>query len=57
MTISNDLYKNGLRDFTAVIDAQRSLLNLEEELVVSRGEITLGVIELYRALGGGLAAD
>lgn len=57
VTISNDLYKNGLRDFTAVIDAQRSLLNLEEELVVSRGEITLGVIELYRALGGGLAAD
>jgi outer membrane protein TolC len=42
VSISKDLYKNGLRDFTAVIDAQRSLLDLEEQLVgfevVVRGE-------------------
>ncbi len=55
VAISNDLYKNGLRDFTAVIDAQRSLLRLEESLVVSRGEITANLISLYKALGGGLA--
>ena len=54
VTISNDLYKNGLRDFTAVIDAQRSLLSLEEALVVSRGQITIDLIALYKALGGGL---
>ncbi len=53
VSISKDLYKNGLRDFTAVIDAQRSLLTLEESLVISRGQITLDLIALFKALGGG----
>ncbi len=57
VTISNDLYKNGLKDFNNVLDAQRSRLQLEEELVVSRGQITLYLIDLYKALGGGLSAD
>ena len=57
VTISKDLYKNGLRDFTAVIDAQRSLLNLQEELVLSRGQITQNMISLYKALGGGLIVE
>ena len=52
-----DLYKNGLRDFNNVLDAQRSRLNLEEELAISRGQITVDLIELYRSLGGGLASD
>ena len=54
VSISKDLYRNGLRDFTAVIDAQRSLLSLEESLVISRGQITLELISLYKSLGGGL---
>ena len=54
VSISRDLYKNGLRDFTAVIDAQRSLLGLEEQLVISRGQITQNVIALYKTLGGGV---
>ena len=54
VAISRDLYKNGLRDFTAVIDAQRSLLSLEESLAVSRGQITVRLIALYKALGGGV---
>ena len=53
--ISNDLYKNGLKDFNNVLDAQRSRLQLEEELAVSRGQITDHLIMLYKALGGGLA--
>ena len=57
VAISNDLYKNGLRDFTAVIDAQRSLLSLQESLVVSRGTITMNLIALYKSLGGGILAD
>ena len=55
VTISKDLYKNGLKDFTAVIDAQRSLLTLQETLVISRGSITEDAIALYKALGGGLS--
>ena len=57
VTISKDLYKNGLKDFNNVLDAQRSRLQLEEEYVVSRGQITQKLIELYRALGGGLAVE
>jgi outer membrane protein TolC len=57
VAISNDLYKNGLKDFTAVIDAQRSLLSLEESLVISRGQITIDLISLYKALGGGIISD
>lgn len=57
VAISNDLYKNGLKDFTAVIDAQRSLLSLQEALVISRGRITENAIALYKALGGGIAGE
>ena len=53
--ISNDLYKNGLADFNNVLDAQRSLLTLEEALTISRGNISIDLIALYKALGGGLA--
>lgn len=55
VAISQNLYKNGLKDFNNVLDAQRSRLTLEEEIVVSRGQITLDLIDLYKALGGGLA--
>lgn len=55
VTISQDLYKNGLKDFTNVIDAQRSRLQYEEEFVISRGQITHDLINLYKALGGGLS--
>ena len=53
--ISQDLYKNGLADFNNVLDAQRSLLSLEEALVISRGQISLDLLTLYKALGGGAA--
>ena len=57
VSIAKDLYKNGLRDFTAVIDAQRSLLTLQEALVISRGQITQNAIALYKSLGGGVAVE
>jgi len=54
VNISQDLYKNGLADFNNVLDAQRSLLTLEEALTTCRGNITLDLITLYKALGGGV---
>ncbi len=54
VAISKNLYQNGLRDFTAVIDAQRSLLSLAEQFVISRGQISTDIIALYKSLGGGL---
>ena len=56
-TISQDLYKNGLADFNNVLDAQRSLLSLEEALVISRGQISLNLLSLYKALGGGIVEE
>ena len=56
VTIAKDLYKNGLKDFNNVLDAQRSRLQLEEAYAISRGQITLDLIDLYKALGGGLAS-
>ncbi|MBR4616454.1 MAG: TolC family protein, partial [Kiritimatiellae bacterium] len=55
--ISQNLYTNGLKDFNNVLDAQRSLLTLEEALTISWGKITTDLIALYKALGGGIALD
>ena len=57
VNISQDLYKNGLADFNNVLDAQRSLLTLEEALTISRGKITTDLIALYKALGGGVVLE
>ena len=57
VAISQDLYKNGLKDFNNVLDAQRSRLEFEEQFALSRGQITQHLIALYKALGGGLSYE
>lgn len=52
-TLSLDLYKQGLSPFQNVLDAQRSLLSYENQLVQARGNSLLQLIALYQALGGG----
>jgi NodT family efflux transporter outer membrane factor (OMF) lipoprotein len=47
-----DLYKKGLIDFQNVLDAQRSLLQYEDNLVVAKSSVSLSLVQLYRALGG-----
>ena len=37
--------------------AQRSRLAYEEQYALSRGQITIHLIELYKSLGGGLAYE
>jgi NodT family efflux transporter outer membrane factor (OMF) lipoprotein len=46
-------YGAGLVDFQVVLDAQRSLFVLQDQLAESRGEVTANLIRLYKALGGG----
>jgi outer membrane protein TolC len=43
-------------DFLRVLDAQRSLLSLQDQLAQSEGTITSNVVRLYKALGGGWTA-
>jgi len=50
---AQDLYKSGLTDFTSVLDAQRSLLSFEDQLIQSEGRIISNLVRLYKALGGG----
>ncbi|CAN5829919.1 efflux transporter outer membrane subunit [soil metagenome] len=51
--ISNDLYRNGLTDFNAVLDAQRQLFISQDTLVQSEGLVTTNLVAVYKALGGG----
>lgn len=46
-------YQSGLADFDSVLEAQRSLLILQEELAQSNGAVLSNLIRLYKALGGG----
>jgi NodT family efflux transporter outer membrane factor (OMF) lipoprotein len=51
--LARDRYKAGLTDFYNVLDAQRSLLELEDQLTLSRAEVASNLARLYKALGGG----
>jgi len=51
--LAKDRYKAGLVDFYNVLDAQRSLLELQDELTQSKGEVVADLVRLYKALGGG----
>lgn len=53
VTMSRNLYGAGLKDFLNVLDAQRSLLTLQNQLAQSDATITADVIRIYKALGGG----
>ena len=46
-------YESGLVDFDQVLDAQRTLLSQEDNLVQSRSFEATAMISLYKALGGG----
>jgi NodT family efflux transporter outer membrane factor (OMF) lipoprotein len=51
--ITNEQYNQGLIDFTPVYLFQTTLTEQQDELAVARGDIALGLIAVYRALGGG----
>lgn len=53
LTLSLELYKQGLTQFQNVLDAQRTLLSYEDYLVQARGASLKYLVQLYEALGGG----
>ncbi|MBQ8366020.1 MAG: TolC family protein [Bacteroidaceae bacterium] len=53
LALSLELYKQGLTQFQNVLDAQRTLLSYEDNLVQARGASLKYLIQLYEALGGG----
>lgn len=46
-------YREGAQDYQRVLDAQRSLLEQENNLAQTRSSISTSLIGLYKALGGG----
>ncbi len=53
LKLSLSLYKEGLKDFQSVLDAQRSLFEADNQLAQAKGELTTNLVQLYKALGGG----
>lgn len=46
-------YENGVVDFLQVLDAERSLLQAEDQLAQSRTETATSLVSVYKALAGG----
>jgi len=51
--LAQNQYQAGMIDFTGVLDAQRSLLSFEDNLIQCEGNIISSLVRLYKALGGG----
>jgi NodT family efflux transporter outer membrane factor (OMF) lipoprotein len=51
--VAEDQYRGGTADYTRVLTTQDSLLQEQDLLVLTRGDMLLNLIRVYRALGGG----
>ena len=51
--LSNMLYSRGLTSFLNVIESQRALYIVEDQLIESQRTVVANLISLYKALGGG----
>lgn len=51
--LARDRYSVGLIDFQSVLDTERNVLAVEDNLASTRADTVLALIRLYKALGGG----
>ncbi len=54
--LAAEQYRAGLVDFLSVLEAQRELYANEDQFVQSQTSVTVNLVALYRALGGGWSA-
>ena len=47
-------YRAGLSDFQAVIDSERTVATVEDDLVTSESSIASSMVAIFKALGGGV---
>ncbi|MEC7838760.1 MAG: TolC family protein [Chlamydiota bacterium] len=57
VSLSRTQYVEGIADYTRVLNTEEVLLDSEEKLAIARGKIAQGLIDTYRALGGGWDAN
>jgi NodT family efflux transporter outer membrane factor (OMF) lipoprotein len=53
LRLATRLYRDGLVDFQNVLDAQRALFDNENQQAAARGNTSIFLVQLYKALGGG----
>jgi NodT family efflux transporter outer membrane factor (OMF) lipoprotein len=53
LDLATHLYKSGLVDFLRVLDSESSLYTAQDALVQSDQAVSLDLVQLYKALGGG----
>jgi outer membrane protein TolC len=53
LVLANAQYREGYSDFQRVLDAQRALLQQQDNYLLSRSNAVSNLIALYKALGGG----
>ena len=53
LELSTQLYQSGLADFLQVLDSERSLYEAQDERVQSDQAVSVDLVQLYKALGGG----
>jgi outer membrane protein, multidrug efflux system len=50
-------YREGALDFLRLLDAERTLLEAEDQVATAETDLNTSVVGIYRALGGGWEAD
>ena len=53
LTLARARYANGVADMTTVLDAERTLLQAQQQYVQSTANVSLDLVQLYKSLGGG----
>ena len=51
--VADAFYRRGVTDFLSVLDAQRAKLSAEDEQAKAETAVTVAMVTLYRAFGGG----
>lgn len=51
--VADQLHRTGLSDLLQVVEAQRTIVELEDRSLLARRDALAGAVQLYRALGGG----
>jgi NodT family efflux transporter outer membrane factor (OMF) lipoprotein len=57
VALAQSRYAQGVADFLSVLDAERSLLQTQQQLAQSTTDVSSNMVALYKALGGGWETD
>ena len=57
LELATQLYKSGLADFLHVLDSESALYTEQDALVQSDQTVSLDLVQLYKALGGGWESE